>query len=897
MDGNDDRSLDPDQRRTRRDRDVRRPRQRLDRPAGPVPHRLANGRRRLRDAREPLPGPDGRDVRPAGRRAQRQGRPHDRVDAGAARRRHPRGDRGAGPWPGRPLREQRWRGQRAGPRRPPHGRRPDPRRSRTAARRVAAGPGGSLRGDGGHRDDLPARWHGPCDGQIHHARHASGRCAGRLRRSPGRSRHVRPADAGRRLPDRPSRRPEHHHLHPLRARLRCDSRCSHADRDGNRCHERRNARPSRWTGRGGAPWRSAGHIPRQPRRVPGRRIWLDRRAGCVRGEAARGARRQRLTVAGLAADPTGYPDGSIRSSRERMGTTARSGKESRRRLVGRRAETEALEALLSNAVKGTSGVLVLHGEAGIGKSALLEHVAAHAAECRIARVSGVESEMELAYGGLQQICAPLLGGLGGLPEPQREALETAFGMRVGPAPDRFLVGLAVLNLLASAAEDRPLVCVIDDGQWLDLVSAQTIAFVARRLLAEHIALVVAVRDPVDETEFRALPRLEVRGLATDDATELLDSVLNGPVDPRVRDRIIEETLGNPLALLELPRAWTTAELADVLDRPGAMPVSGRVEEAFLRQLEALPPESRRLLLVAAAEPLGDATILWRAAAALGLGPDAATPAESAGLIWFRDRVRFRHPLVRAVAYRTASPSDRQAAHRALAEATDADVDPDRRAWHRSQTTLQPDEAIAAELERSADRARARGGSVAASAMLERASRLTPDPAERMRRTLAAAWAKRDAGQLESALGLLAEAQGGPAGALRPGDVDRLRGQIAFDQRRETDAVALLLAGARQMEAAAKAAAREGYLDALVVALWASGADAAEVLGVAATAARSAPAPAGPPDASDLVLDALASRLTDGYAAAQPLLARALESIRALRPGADDPGQLLGLNGS
>ncbi len=571
--------------------------------------------------------------------------------------------------------------------------------------------------------------------------------------------------------------------------------------------------------------------------------------------------------------------------------------EPRPQLRGRRAECDVLDRLVDGAREGTSGALVLRGQPGIGKTALLDYLVAHATGCRVTRVSGVESEVELAYAGLHQLCGPLLDGLVRLPEPQRQALGTAFGLSGGPVPDRFLVGLAVLNLLAGAADERPLLCVVDDAQWLDRVSAQTLAFVGRRLLAEPIAMVIAVREPVEETEFESLPQLAIGGLTAEDAGALFDAVIGGPLDRRVRDRILAEANGNPLAVLELPQAWTTAELADVLARRDAVPLAGRLEESFLRRLDALPTDSRRLLVTAAAEPLGDATILWRAAGLLGLGPDAAAPAEEAGLIEFRDRIRFRHPLVRAAAYRAASSTERQDVHRALAEATDPATDPDRRAWHRSQTTVSPDEDIAAELERSAARARARGGFVAASALLERAAHLTPDPSRRADRALAAAWAKRDAGQLDAALGLLAEADGGPPEALPAGAVEHLRGQVAFDQRRGTDAALLLLDGARLMAAVDASESRETYLDALVAAIWASGADASDVLAHAAASARSAPPAPLPARVTDVVLDALSTRLTDGYLAAGPLLGSALGALRALKPGADGASRLLGLGGS
>ncbi len=570
------------------------------------------------------------------------------------------------------------------------------------------------------------------------------------------------------------------------------------------------------------------------------------------------------------------------------------------RLLGRQSELALLDRLIADASAGRSRVLVLRGAAGIGKSALLDHLAADASGAsgrHTTRAAGVESEIELAYGGLHQLCAPFLDRLERLPAPQRDALGTAFGLNAGAVPDRFMVGLAALDLLADRAEDKPLVCLIDDAQWLDRVSALTVAFVARRLLAERIAMVVTIREPSDETAFVGLPDLEVGGLNTSDAGELLDSVIKGPVDRRVRDRIIAETGGNPLALLELPRAWTAAELADGFARSDAVPVAGRLEQAFDRQLEALPVETRRLLLTAAAEPLGDATLLWRAAALLDLDPGAAMPAEEAGLIEFGARVRFRHPLVRAAAYRSASVVDRRAAHAALADATDPETDPDRRAWHRAQTTTSPHEEIAGELERSAGRARARGGLTAASALLERAANLTPDPSTRAQRALAAAWAKREAGALDAALALVAIAEAGPPDALRTAEAEHLRGQVAFDQRRGPDAVRLLLDSARHLEPLDANRARKTYLDALAAALWASGPEAPEVVALAAAAARAAPPAQKPIRRIDAVLDALAIRLTDGYVAAAPLLTRSLQAVPGVDVGADDVIDLLGLDGS
>jgi DNA-binding CsgD family transcriptional regulator len=562
-------------------------------------------------------------------------------------------------------------------------------------------------------------------------------------------------------------------------------------------------------------------------------------------------------------------------------------------LFGRRSECATLDAAVAGARAGQSQVLVVRGEAGIGKTALLDYLETSASGCQIVRMAGVEAEMELAYAGLHQLCAPFLDRLDRLPDPQRMALGTAFGLTGGEAPDRFLVGLAVLDLLADRAERQPLICLLDDAQWLDRVSAQTVAFVARRLVAERILLAVAIREPSDERDFVGLPELTLSGLGEVDAGRVLDSVVKGPMDPRVRGRIIAETRGNPLALLELPRAWTTAELVDGFERSD--PLISRIEEGFIRRLSTLPEDTQRLLVAAAAEPLGDATLLWRAAAVLGLGPNAADAAQGAGLIQFGAQVRFRHPLVRAAAYRSASTEVRQAVHRALAEATDADVDPDRRAWHRAHATQAPDEDIAAELEQSAARAQSRGGLLAAAALLERAAGLTPDPARRAERELAAAWRKRGGGALDAALALLAAIEAGPADELRAAKVKHLRGQIALDQRRATDAVRVLVDAAQHLEPLDCDLARETYLEALGAAIFSSTTD--DAASAVAAAARVAAPVHGEPRITDLILDALVTRLVDGHAAAVPSLARALTKVRSIDYRVDDVGRLLGLVGN
>jgi len=441
-------------------------------------------------------------------------------------------------------------------------------------------------------------------------------------------------------------------------------------------------------------------------------------------------------------------------------------------LRGRRSECAVLDRLVASVRAGGSRALVVHGEPGAGKTALLDYLAGHASGCRVARAMGVQSEMELAFAAVQQLCAPMLDHLEHLPGPQCEALTTAFGISAGPPPDRFLVGLAVLGLLSDMAGTMPLVCLVDDQQWLDRASAQVLAFVARRLQAESVGLVFATREPGQE--LGGLPELAVDGLRDADARLLLDSVFTGPLDARVRDQIVAEARGNPLALLELPRGLTPAELAGGFGLPGAVPLPGRIEGSFQRQLEALPAETRRLVQLAAADPVGDPVLVWRAAERLGIGAAAATAAAEAGLLEFGAQVRLRHPLVRSMVYRSASLQDRQEAHRALAAVTDRQADPDRRAWHLAQAAPGPDEAVAAELERSASRARARGGAAAAAAFLERAALLTREPDRRARRLLAAAGAKRDAGALDAALRLLVAAEAGPKEALLIAEVEHLR---------------------------------------------------------------------------------------------------------------------------
>ena len=546
-------------------------------------------------------------------------------------------------------------------------------------------------------------------------------------------------------------------------------------------------------------------------------------------------------------------------------------------LVGRIAERDALERLASAVRDGKSRALVVCGEPGVGKTALLDYLAGHATGCRVARAAGIQSEMELAFAGLHQLCGPMLDHLERIPVPQQHALATAFGLEDGPAPDRFLIGLAVLSLLSEVADDLPLICLIDDEQWLDRASTQILTFAARRLGRESLGLVFGARLPA--AELAGLPLLRVGGLRQDDARALLDSVLTAPLDPRVRDQIVVETHGNPLALMELPRGLTAAELAGGFGLPAAVSVPARIEESFERRREALPLNTRRLLVLAAADPVGDPALVWRAAELLGLGHQAAVPAVEAGLAEFGTRVAFRHPLVRSVAYRAASPQERQAAHRALAQVVDPTMDPDRRAWHRAQAAVGPDEDVARELELSAGRAGARGGLAAAAAFLERATALTADPARRASRALAAAQAEVQAGAFDAALDLLGIAEAGPLGELEQARVDVLRARLAFVRNRGRDAPPLLLKAADRLQPIDADLARATYVDALTAAMFAGrmAAPGGDVLEVARSA-RAAPRHLRAPRAPDLLLDGLVINYTEGYAAAAPLLRRALDTF-------------------
>jgi DNA-binding CsgD family transcriptional regulator len=548
--------------------------------------------------------------------------------------------------------------------------------------------------------------------------------------------------------------------------------------------------------------------------------------------------------------------------------------------LGRTSEREYLDRLLENVRGGQSGVVVIRGEAGLGKTALLRHAVRQAAGFGVVQIAGVESEMELPFAGLHQLCGPMLSQIDTLPGPQRDALSIAFGVSVGEAPDPFLVALAGLSLLARTAEEQPLLCVVDDAQWLDAASAQILGFIARRLLAEAIAIVFAVREPSDEHELVGLPDLWLTGLDDESAHALLAGVVSGRLDAPVSDRIVAETRGNPLAILELARGMTSAELAGGFALPDALDMSAQIEGRYRQRIEELPTTTQQLMLLAAADPVGDVDLLWRAASRLGLGLDSADPAAGAELLEIGAHVRFRHPLVRSAVYRSVSTTARRAVHDALAAATDPETDPDRRAWHRAHATSPPDEAVAVELIDSASRAKRRGGVAAAAAFLERSVTFTVDPGERAARALAAARAKFEAADFVSAQSLLALADAGPLGELGQAKVQGMRAQIAFDLRRGSDAPALLLSAARRFEALDVELARETYLEALLSAIYAGSLARGTDVSAVASAALSAPLGAEPVTSRQLLLRGLATRFTNGYVAAAPALREALAAHRA-----------------
>ena len=548
-------------------------------------------------------------------------------------------------------------------------------------------------------------------------------------------------------------------------------------------------------------------------------------------------------------------------------------------LWGRTRERRRLDHALDSVRGGQSAVLVLRGEAGVGKTALMEYLAAAASDCRITRITGVESELELPFAALHQLCGTVLEGLETLPEPQARALEVAFGLAEGSVPDRFVVGMAVLGLMAEAASEKPLVCLIDDAQWLDEATCQVLGVAGRRLDAESVLLLVGVREPAEERLFPGLPELTVEGLDEEDARVLLAAAVPGPLDGRVRDRLVAETGGNPLALLELVKGTSEAELAGGFGIPRTATLSGHLHHHYVQRVRMLPGPTQRLMLLAAADPTGDATLLWRAARGIAVGPESLGTAGAEQLLEIGSAVRFRHPLVRSAAYAAGSTEARQAAHRALADATDAQQDPDRRVWHLSAAATGPDEEVATELERSAERAQARAGLAAAAAFLQRAVALTADPGRRAERALAAAHANLHAGAFDAGLGLLAQAEADAVDDLQSARVEQLRGEISRASTAGSRAPVQLLEAATKLEPLDARLARDTYLDAWAAALVAGrlAGPGGGLLDVCA-AARAAPSPPNGPEPSDLLLDGLASVVLDSPAAAEPSLRQAIDAF-------------------
>lgn len=563
-------------------------------------------------------------------------------------------------------------------------------------------------------------------------------------------------------------------------------------------------------------------------------------------------------------------------------------------LIGRTNGCKVLDNLLAGARKSQGDAIVLHGEPGIGKTALIEHAIASAVDFEVLHTVGNEAEMELPYAAFHELCRPAMGAVGNLPEPQRNAVEVVLGVCEGGAPDRLFVALALLNLLSELGSKRPVLCVVDDAQWLDTSSAQAIAFAARHVSKDAVAFLFGARTLTDEV--RGLPELSIAGLGDRDARRLLATAVPDRLDDRVVDRVVAETHGNPLALLDLPRGLTPSQLAGGFGLPVSVTLAGQIEESYRRRLAKLPPDSRRLLLIAAADPTGNTEIIWRAADKLGIAEDAAETIENDGLVDFSDGVVFRHPLVRSAAYKTASPKSRREAHHALADATDDRVDPDRRAWHRAQATLRPDDDVATELEASAERAQARGGFAAVGAFLERSVALTVDPRRRAVRALRAAEAKRLTGALDSAAGLAAVAERGPLDDLQRAKLDTLLGQIAFARNRGHDASPLMLRAANRLEQIDPELARDAYLDALTAASFSGRLARDASVQVVATAARAAPTSENPTRASDLLLDGLSLLITDGFESGTSILKQAVAEFLAENAGVEQELRWLWLAG-
>ena len=546
---------------------------------------------------------------------------------------------------------------------------------------------------------------------------------------------------------------------------------------------------------------------------------------------------------------------------------------------GREQERATLDQMLDRVRGGESAALVIRGEAGIGKTALIQYCARQASGCRVARIAGVESELELPFAAIHQLCKPVFAGIDALPEPQQQALRVAFGLAVGTPPDRFVVGLAVLGLLAEAAAERPFICLVDDAQWLDEPSRSALGFVARRLLAEPLLLLLSVRETGDNQLFAALPSLSLDGLSEQDARALVTFAVPGHLDDQVRDRIVSETGGNPLRLLELPREMSQAELAGGFREPQTDSSFGPMEDHYTRRIRTLPEPTQRLLLLAAADPTGDARLLWRAAQTVGIPRTAAAAAASEQLLEVGSHVWFRHPLVRSAAYAAGTLDERRAAHSALAAVTDAEIDPERRVWHLAAAAAGPDEAVASQLDQAAVAVQARAGLAAAAAFFARSVELTGEPDRRAERALAAANAYMHAGAFEAARAFLAEAEAVATGDEQRGRIERLKGEVQFAFSPGPEAPLLLAQAAKVLEPIDALLSRDTYLHAWLASFVAGplappGGQLSEV----SRAARAAPPAGRAARPWDLLLDGLATMVIDGRAAGAAGLRRAVEAF-------------------
>jgi DNA-binding CsgD family transcriptional regulator len=547
-------------------------------------------------------------------------------------------------------------------------------------------------------------------------------------------------------------------------------------------------------------------------------------------------------------------------------------------LRGRGRECAQVDALIQNASRGRGGSLVFRGEAGVGKTTLLDYAGTQRTGFHVVRVGGVESEVELPYAALLQLCGKMLHLAGRLPAPQADALGIAFGQKSGEVPDRFHVSLAVLGLLSEAAREQPMLCLIDDAQWVDQPSLFALAFAARRIDADSLALLFTTRESI--SAMAGIYEVTVEGLADADARELLASVVPGQLDEHVRDRIIAETRGNPLALLELPHGLKREELAGGFGFPKPAELSSRLEEGFIRRVRELPQPTQLLLLLAAAEPLGDPALLWRAGRGIGITGAHAAAAEAAGLFRVRSRATFRHPLVRSAVYRAAPEDERQRVHRALADATDADADSDRRVWHLAHATSGPDDALADELERSAARAQARGGPSAAAAFLERAAALASDQVRRATLVISSAELQYDAGSPHAAGDLLAAVDVRRLADLHQIRAERLQSRLLLGTQGSSAACRLLMQAAQRFESHDIEVACDTYLDAAVAAMMVGVSSVGGTWVQLARSIHALPSLSESARATDVLLAGIAVQATDGYAASLPLLRRALTMLLA-----------------